>query len=259
VLDITGWWAGPSATGALAHLGADVIHVESHKRLDGMRVAAGALFSTQPTWWERSWFFLQINTNKRELTLDLTTERGRDILLEMVKDVDLVVGVLAGAFVADGYASRSAVPPVSTLPPTRSCGWIVDPVANADAVAAFGTLRRKSIEDALLIATRRGNRDATVALADMYLAGLPFGEKADRAQALLKPLAKDGDGAAALQVALIAIGDDPARPGDGAVAREMLLLAAASPDLVAQSTAKNLLLLLPAEPAKTATTEGVTQ
>jgi crotonobetainyl-CoA:carnitine CoA-transferase CaiB-like acyl-CoA transferase len=91
VLDITGWWAGPSATGALAHLGADVIHVESHKRLDGMRVAAGALFSTQPTWWERSWFFLQINTNKRELTLDLTTERGREILLELVKDVDLVV------------------------------------------------------------------------------------------------------------------------------------------------------------------------
>lgn len=91
VLDITGWWAGPSATGALAHLGADVIHIESHTRMDGMRAGAAILFMSQPTWWERSWFFLQINTNKREVTLDLTTERGREILLGLVKDADLVV------------------------------------------------------------------------------------------------------------------------------------------------------------------------
>jgi len=127
---------------------------------------------------------------------------------------------------------------------------------NSDAVAAFGTLRRKSIEDALLIATRRGNRDATVALADMYATGVPFGEKPERARALLKPLAAEGDGAAALQVALMAIGKDPARPIDETVAREMLLVAAESPDLVTQSTAKNLLILLPAE---IAASEGVTQ
>jgi crotonobetainyl-CoA:carnitine CoA-transferase CaiB-like acyl-CoA transferase len=127
VLDITGWWAGPSATGALAHLGADVIHVESHKRLDGMRVAAGALFATQPTWWERSWFFLQINTNKRELTLDLSTERGREIVLELVKDADLVV---------ENYTPR-------VFDDSFNLGWDVIHAVNPRAVMmrmpAFGT------------------------------------------------------------------------------------------------------------------------
>jgi crotonobetainyl-CoA:carnitine CoA-transferase CaiB-like acyl-CoA transferase len=126
VLDITGWWAGPSATGALAHLGADVIHVESHKRLDGMRVAAGALFSTQPTWWERSWFFLQINTNKREVTLDLSTERGRELVLELVKQADVVVENYTPR-VFDGFG----------------LGWDVVHAANPRAVMmrmpAFGT------------------------------------------------------------------------------------------------------------------------
>ncbi|HEY1738431.1 MAG TPA: CoA transferase, partial [Acidimicrobiia bacterium] len=90
VVDLTAWWAGPSAAGVLAALGADVIHVESVTRPDGMRMAGGMFFD-QPAWWERSAFFLQANTNKRGLTLDLANPECRDLLLRLVDTADVVV------------------------------------------------------------------------------------------------------------------------------------------------------------------------
>lgn len=90
VLDITAWWAGPSAGHVFAMLGADVIHVESTKRPDGIRMAGGAFF-TRDRWWELSSFFLAVNTNKRDLTLDLSSPEGRDLLLRMIDDVDIVI------------------------------------------------------------------------------------------------------------------------------------------------------------------------
>jgi crotonobetainyl-CoA:carnitine CoA-transferase CaiB-like acyl-CoA transferase len=76
VLDATAWWAGPSSTQLLAALGADVVHVESIQVIDGMRPAAALPFASLDEWWERSCFFLSINTNKRGITLDLGSERG---------------------------------------------------------------------------------------------------------------------------------------------------------------------------------------
>ncbi len=90
IVDLTAWWAGPSAAAVLAALGADVIHVESVTRPDGMRMAGGMFFG-QPAWWERSAFFLQANTNKRGLTLDLTRPEGRDLLLRLVATADVVI------------------------------------------------------------------------------------------------------------------------------------------------------------------------
>jgi crotonobetainyl-CoA:carnitine CoA-transferase CaiB-like acyl-CoA transferase len=90
VLDLTAWWAGPSATALLAGLGADVVHVESTRRMDGMRMTGG-MFASLPQWWERSAFFLQANTNKRDLTLDLDDPQGRELLLRLVADVDVVL------------------------------------------------------------------------------------------------------------------------------------------------------------------------
>lgn len=90
VLDLTAWWAGPIAAGTLAALGADVIHVESVRRPDGMRMT-GAAFGTDGPWWERSSHFLCANTNKRGLTLDLTTPEGLELLERLIEQSDAVI------------------------------------------------------------------------------------------------------------------------------------------------------------------------
>jgi crotonobetainyl-CoA:carnitine CoA-transferase CaiB-like acyl-CoA transferase len=90
VLDATAWWAGPSATGMLAALGADVIHLESVSRPDGMRMAGGA-FIEKPGWWERGALFLGANANKRGLTLDLADARGLALVKRLLARCDVFV------------------------------------------------------------------------------------------------------------------------------------------------------------------------
>jgi crotonobetainyl-CoA:carnitine CoA-transferase CaiB-like acyl-CoA transferase len=51
----------------------------------------GGMFATRPDWWELSSFFLSINSNKRGLTLDLGRPEGRDLLLRLVGQADVVM------------------------------------------------------------------------------------------------------------------------------------------------------------------------
>jgi len=91
VLDLTCWWAGPGSTQLLAALGADVIHVESIQVIDGMRPAATFAFTGRERWWEYSSFFLNINVNKRDLTLNLADPRGMDLAHGLIRWADLLV------------------------------------------------------------------------------------------------------------------------------------------------------------------------
>ncbi len=91
VVDMTAWWAGPSATQMLALLGADVIHLESTHRPDGMRMVGGMLAGRYPEWWEASHFFLGTNTNKRGITLDLRHPRGLELARELIARSDALV------------------------------------------------------------------------------------------------------------------------------------------------------------------------
>jgi crotonobetainyl-CoA:carnitine CoA-transferase CaiB-like acyl-CoA transferase len=90
VVDLTTWWAGASASAFLGALGADVIHVESHTHIDGMRMVGG-MFASRPDWWELSSFFLSVNTNKTGITLDLRTPEGRELLLGLIRRADVVM------------------------------------------------------------------------------------------------------------------------------------------------------------------------
>ncbi|MFI6551314.1 CoA transferase [Streptomyces prunicolor] len=90
VLDMTAFWAGPSCTHVLALLGAEVIHLESASRPDGTRLIAGVP-PTVDQWWERSPIFAGLNTNKKSLTLDFTTEQGQNLLRRLIATCDVIV------------------------------------------------------------------------------------------------------------------------------------------------------------------------
>lgn len=90
VLDLTAFWAGPSATHVLAMLGAEVIHVESTTRPDGARMIAG-IAVTEDQWWEKCPVFRALNTNKKSVTVDFQTEPGRELLRKLIASTDVLV------------------------------------------------------------------------------------------------------------------------------------------------------------------------
>ncbi|MBB3602976.1 crotonobetainyl-CoA:carnitine CoA-transferase CaiB-like acyl-CoA transferase [Mycolicibacterium sp. BK556] len=89
VVDLTTFWAGPSCTHLMALLGAEVIHVESARRPDGTRMIAGVPV-TEDQWWEKQPIFAALNTTKKDITLDLGTERGRELLHRLIATADVV-------------------------------------------------------------------------------------------------------------------------------------------------------------------------
>ena len=91
VIDLTSWWAGPSAAHILACFGAEVIHVEAIQRPDGMRMVGGMMAAHYPEWWEASVHFLQSNSNKSGLTLDLNNPRGLELLEALITQCDAIV------------------------------------------------------------------------------------------------------------------------------------------------------------------------
>jgi formyl-CoA transferase len=85
VLDLTQFEAGTSCTEALAWLGANVIKVENPKGGDQGRGAS----TDQPG--VDSHYFMLLNANKRSITLNLGSPRGREIFTEMLKKADVMI------------------------------------------------------------------------------------------------------------------------------------------------------------------------
>ncbi len=90
VLDLTTFWAGAYLTCYLGAFGADIVKVESIQRPDGFRYS-GAWAHEGDRWYERGGLWQATNLNKRDITLDLTSERGRDLVCRLVRQADVVV------------------------------------------------------------------------------------------------------------------------------------------------------------------------
>jgi crotonobetainyl-CoA:carnitine CoA-transferase CaiB-like acyl-CoA transferase len=90
VLDLTTFWAGGYLTCYLAAFGADVVKVESIQRPDGFRYSA-AYPHEGDDWYERSPLWQATNLNKRDITLDLTSEPGRELARRLAAHADVVV------------------------------------------------------------------------------------------------------------------------------------------------------------------------
>jgi len=91
ILDMTAWWAGPAASHLLATFGAEVIHVESAGRPDGMRMVGGMMAAHYEEWWEASSHFLHANSNKLGITLDLSKTKGLELVEKLIVECDAIV------------------------------------------------------------------------------------------------------------------------------------------------------------------------
>lgn len=89
VLDLTWHIAGPYCTKLLADYGAEVIKVEKPGEGDPARRMA-PFFKDDPHP-EKSGLFLHLNTNKKGITLNLKSAKGKKILKELAKDADILV------------------------------------------------------------------------------------------------------------------------------------------------------------------------
>jgi crotonobetainyl-CoA:carnitine CoA-transferase CaiB-like acyl-CoA transferase len=85
VLDLTRVLAGPFGTMILGDLGADVIKVEEPGHGDGVRDIGP--FYPDGT----SHYFLAINRNKRSIAVDMKSEAGRDLILDLAERSDVVI------------------------------------------------------------------------------------------------------------------------------------------------------------------------
>lgn len=88
VLDWTQWQMGTVATAMLSDLGASVIHIENRVTGDAGR-ALNALMWTLPG--GRNAYFEVNNRGKKSITVDLTKEKGKELIYRLVKKSDVFV------------------------------------------------------------------------------------------------------------------------------------------------------------------------
>jgi benzylsuccinate CoA-transferase BbsF subunit len=124
VTEFTSAWAGPYATCVLGLLGAEVIKVESRKRIDHSRLTSfttGMSFSNP----DQSSIFNILNLNKLSVCLNLGQPRAIEIAKRLVELSDVVVENMRPGVIARlglGYEALSEVKPDLVYLSSSACG-----------------------------------------------------------------------------------------------------------------------------------------
>jgi crotonobetainyl-CoA:carnitine CoA-transferase CaiB-like acyl-CoA transferase len=116
VIDFGRYIAGPYCAALLADFGAEVIRVEKRDgREDRTLISLGESAEGEP---REGAMFLQMNRNKKSLTLDPASEKGREVMRRLILQSDVVIANLPGQTLkAMGldYDSVSALNPRAIL------------------------------------------------------------------------------------------------------------------------------------------------
>lgn len=118
VLELSNFMAGPYCGMLLADMGADVIKVENPAGGDFTRLAG-------PFMDGESAGFLAVNRNKRSIALDLKSERGRAIFVDLVRTADVVIENLRPGTLDDlgiGYGALNEINPAIIVSSTSGFG-----------------------------------------------------------------------------------------------------------------------------------------
>lgn len=88
VIDLTMLLPGPLTTMHLADMGAEVIKVENPKVADMVRYMGSQMGNDTR---KESGMYLMLNRNKKSLTLNIKRPQGREILMKLLEDADILV------------------------------------------------------------------------------------------------------------------------------------------------------------------------
>ncbi len=130
IADFSWVWAGPVATKYLATMGAEVIRIESHARLDTSRNTKSG--------------FTTLNYNKKSCTINLQTKQGVDLAKRLVVASDIVVENFVPGMIEHfglGYETlRELNPPVimASLSAMGRGGPLSNYVAYGDIIFSYG-------------------------------------------------------------------------------------------------------------------------
>jgi benzylsuccinate CoA-transferase BbsF subunit len=84
VLELTTGAAGPTCARVLCEFGAEVIRIETRLRGDGHR-------GEDPKKWNKKPDFVKLHRGKKSFTVNMKTEKGRELVTELAKQCDVLV------------------------------------------------------------------------------------------------------------------------------------------------------------------------